>query len=676
MALVATFGQLLIVCMLGCLALAFGTRMLRWLGISSDGGSLEEALYAVGLFFAILQALLFILALFGGLRQSVVMVVLGGTAVLAGKDWFQVGRLAGMLSRTIQRARQSPLMLAMVALVISCLVVDAFLAMAPLTGSDAMLYHFTAPLLEVGKRWEPIFWLAMSFYTGLGHTLIQLGMTLGSDRISTGLIYLAGVFTAGSLFVLVRRLTSERWAWVAALTFLLTPMVYWQMSTSGCPDMWMAFYATLAVLAIARALETGRKHWWFLAGFFAGGVAGVKYTAWIVPAVVVLYCIVVTRSLRQSATCGACSLFGILPLVRNAWWSGDPFFPFLTRWTGPWRFNAYSLKAILEDLHPVDSSRTLLGLLKYPFLFPLKWDAYGGFGHYWGPIVLAFAPLLVFAVRKNPLSSAATAVWAAVLLANELTAQQPRYLLSIFPLALALVFVGAAEASRRGWRVVQLATIGSILAFLIFGVGSEAFYAKDFLPVAVGLEEREAFLERMAPDYPAVAFINHSLGGSDGRVMVFFRFAYYLRVPFENGDPRVSWLINPDKLSEPHSLLQFLRQENIRWVVKVPGYPEPLVPTFQALEQEGQLRPVASTEVLSFTNFRMYGQRARVKLVILEVLPGTEQVYPNPETGRNILPPCALQQHGKRALVELALSTSKVSISNTLAAMTHTTPAD
>jgi len=622
MALIASISLLLTVFMLGCLALACGTRMLGWLGLSGKMG-LEEELYAAGFFFVVLEVLLFILSLFGWLRPIVVWIVLAGAALIAGKAWRQPLRLAAALVRRLRWAIRSPLILAIAILIIGCTLLDAFLAMAPLTGSDAMLYHFTAPMLEVGKRWEPLYWLTFSFYTGLGHILIQLGMTLGSDRISTGLIYLTGLMTAGGLFVLTRRIASEGWAWLAVLTFLLTPMVYWQIGTSGCPDIWMAFYTTLVVLAAARGIERGGQNWWCLAGIFAGAVAGVKYTAWSVPAALVLCSFVATRSLRRSVACGVCSLVaGILPLVRNAWWSNDPFFPFLSRWLNPQQFNSYTLDTVLANLQPTDTDRTPLGLLKYPFVFPLQWNAYGGFGHSWGPLVLAFAPLLVFSVRRKPLSMAAILVWAVVLLTNELTAQQPRYLLAAFPLALALVFAGAAEALQRGWRLVRVAVIVSLLSFLTFGVCSEALYARDFLPVAVGMEKQEVFLQRMAPDYPAVAFINRSLDRGEGRVMVFLRYTYYLRVPFEMGDPSVSWLMNPDKLAEPSLMLRFLRQENLRWIVKVADYPQPFAPTLQMLEREGKLRPVASTDVPIFTGFRLYRQKGRARVVILEVQPG------------------------------------------------------
>ena len=62
-----------------------------------------------------------------------------------------------------------------VILIALTLSLEALLAMAPLTGSDAMHYHFTAPLLEQGKPLAPIFWLMQSFYVGQAHLLISLG---------------------------------------------------------------------------------------------------------------------------------------------------------------------------------------------------------------------------------------------------------------------------------------------------------------------------------------------------------------------------------------------------------------------------------------------------------------------------------------------------------------------
>lgn len=621
MTLIAALATLAVVFALACLGVAFGSRMFSWFGVSVDGG-LERALYGSGLFFASFQALAFLLSIFGFLNPSIVIATLVVAALLAGKEWKQVDRLAGTFVARVWVATREPLTLILILSTIVFLGLDALLSTAPLVGSDAMLYHFAVPMLEMGKRWEPIFWLPFSFYTGQAHSLIQLALTLRSERLAMGSIFLAGGLTASGLFALVRNLASERWAWVASLAFLLSPMVYWQMSTSGSPDIWIAFYVTLAVLAAARGIDARQSRWWFLASIFAGAAAGVKYTSWVVPVTIVLCCLVSTRSLRQCAQCGVCSLLaGGLPLVRNAWWSGDPMFPFLTRWINPANLNPYALKGILGSLTPSDSSHALIGLVKYPLLLSLKGDSYGGFGHWYGPLVIAFCPLLFFAGRENSLWPLSGVMWTAILLTNELTAQQPRYLLSAFPLALALIFACAARAIKMKWRLVHVSVVGTIALFLLFGAASEAVYSRDFLPVVFGHEKREEFLMRMAPDYPAAALVTKSLKGAGGKAMIFLLYVYYVRVPFEVGTPGESWLVYPDKITDDDSLMRFLGERGVRWVVKSPNYPQPLAQVFQQLEDEGKLRPVVVGDASTFSTFRMNEDRAKFKVEILEVQP-------------------------------------------------------
>ena len=183
------------------------------------------------------------------------------------------------------------------------------------------------------------------------------------------------------------------------------------------------------------------------------------------------------------AACGLSSLpAGVLPLVRNTWWTGDPLFPFLTRWLRPGHLNTYTLAAILADTHPAWFHRSVSGLLTFPLLLTIKGDAYG-VGQYFGPVVLTLSPLLVFAFRKKREAHAAAIVWGVVFLLVDLTSQMARFLLPVFPLAIALTFVGVAEAFRRRWRVIQVACAGALLLTITFGLGSETLYARDFCPL-------------------------------------------------------------------------------------------------------------------------------------------------------------------------------------------------
>jgi hypothetical protein len=53
--------------------------------------------------------------------------------------------------------------------------------------------------------------------------------------------------------------------------------------------------------------------------------------------------------------------------------------------------------------------------------------------------------------------------------------------------------------------------------FLALAGVSDAVYARDFRPVVLELEAQETFLERTAPDYRTVEFINRTLSPETSR---------------------------------------------------------------------------------------------------------------------------------------------------------------
>jgi hypothetical protein len=515
------------------------------------------------------------------------------------------------------------------------LALEGLLAMAPLTGSDAMHYHFTVPLLEEGHRLLPIYWLTHSFFIGQGHLLISLGLALGSERISLGLLYLGNVLAAGAVFALARQLMSVRSALVAALTFVATPLVFWQSTTSGSPDMWMAFFVALATLAAARgalasAHESGREEsysgrWFVIAGYFAGAVAGGKYTGWVIPLVLVAYVLIARRTVRLAAGTLLASLAsGTWPISRNWMWTGDPFFPFLTPWLAPKLANPYGLAAIKAVTSTEGFGRDLPHLLKFPFALVLRGDSYG-LGQYVGPLVLAFAPLLVFAPWEKRAARLAGLFWAATFISILFLNQMGRFLLPVYPLALVLVFSGVAAAAERGWRLIAVGCGATVALFLVFSAGADALYAKSFLPVVLGAESQEAFLQQMAPDYRIDEFIESTIApemdrAEGGRVMVFYRHLYYLRVPFVEGAPENSWLMNPAALRDPRAMLALLSRLDVRWVVKTDEYPEALRAVLTEMEREGKLTPIASADIENLTGAsRIYRQTEQVHVVVMRV---------------------------------------------------------
>ena len=129
---------------------------------------------------------------------------------------------------------------------------------------------------------------------------------------------------------------------------------------------------------------------------------------------------------------------------------------------------------------------------------------------------------------------------------NAFTTQMARFLLPAYPLTLALVLAGASEAVSKNYWLLRCGCIATLLIFTLFASAADARYSRDFLPVALGITNKDMFLDRMAPDYQTSEFVNAALEHRDGKALVFFRHLYYLRIPYMDGDPASSWLVDPE----------------------------------------------------------------------------------------------------------------------------------
>ncbi len=331
---------------------------------------------------------------------------------------------------------------------------QGLVAVAPLTGSDALHYHFTVPLLTLRDGFVPTFSLVHSFFTGQGHLLILTGLALYSEKLSLALIFLGGVLAAAASACLARRWLPREWAWLCALCFLLTPVVFWQASTAGAPDIWMAFFAAVGVLVVARARNEDRFAITILAGVIAGALAGAKYTGCLFAAALMLAFLVEARSIRRLGLFFSAALAaGIWPYVRNALWSHDPVFPFLLKWFAPGQMNSFTLASVLAD-----TGASGLRSIPQMFLFPLFAavdQAHAGFWQFFGPLPFAFLLFSVLAWRNTPVWRAASIVWLASSVLVCLSSGMLRFLLPVFPVALAAALAGAASLRRADWPMAR-----------------------------------------------------------------------------------------------------------------------------------------------------------------------------------------------------------------------------
>ncbi len=617
MALISSLAALAGALVFALLAAALGMRLLAWARIEAARVS-EHLLWSIGTGVITLQVILFPLEFTGHARRSTVLAVLALSALVGAAEAKSVLSAVRKIAARILDSSQKELLLA--SLVCAVLLLQGLAATAPLTGSDALHYHFTAPRLTLERGFHPDFFLSHSFFCGQTHLLILAGLALGSEKLALALLFLGGAFSAASVHCLARRWMPSQWAWLVSLAFLLTPVVFWQISGSGSPDMWMAFYLTLAVLVLAEYSRERRLPLAVLAGILAGGIAGAKYTGCLVAAALILALIWEGRSFRHASIFAVSALAaGIWPYARNAAWTGDPVFPFLLRWLNPQSLNSFTLASYLADTG-AGRPHGLAQTLKFPFFAGLDMS-HIGLWQFFGPLVLAFSPLLLFTVRNTPLWRIAGIVWVGSALAIGATSGMVRFLLPIFPLALAAAFSGPPELRNRGWRISWLLCLATVGGFMLLGAAGLILYERAPLAAGIGITTREDYLRSRAPDFQTAEFVNEFLAGkeNEGRVLVFFRHVYYLRVPFLYGHPAASWAVNPGLLQTPDQWQALFRAEHIRWVVRAPSYPPSVADPLRQLEASGKLVPFASGVVSNFQGMRISGVRTQIPVVILRV---------------------------------------------------------
>jgi hypothetical protein len=616
MALAASCAVLLAVGLSWLVATAAGHHLLRWwrLEFASDG---EHLLCCAGLGVVGIEVLLFFAQIPGRIRLGVVAAI--GVVVLfaLGDIFTTLARVYAIAWRAMHGSRWEKL------LIVGCLVVlavEGLAAMAPLTGSDALHYHFAAPLSTLRNGFHPNFFLSYSFFTGQSHLLVLAGLALGSEKFAMGLLFLGGALAAAAGACLARRWVDRTWAWLVALLFLVTPVVFWQISAAGAPDLWLAFFATTGAVVISRAMEMDRLSLALATGALAGAAAGTKYTGcFLALGMLVAYLWEAKWSRKSPAFLVAALCAGVWPYVRNFLWTGDPVFPLLLPRLSPGHVNAFTLGAFLGDTG-ASGHHGFWQVIASPFFAAID-QAHFGFWQFLGPLVLAFAPLLLLSLRNTPGWRTTLWIWGLTALCISATSGMTRFLLPVLPLALAAVIAGVAQLKPRGWLHVHHLAVASMCLFVAFGVAGLFSYDGPALAAVIGMTAHDAYLRSRAPQYEDSQFVNRTLQNRDagGETLVFLRHVYYLRVPFLYADPSASWAIDPSRLRTAEQWRRLFKEQGVHWVLRAPDYPLEIAKPLVALEAQGKLVPIARERVSDFRGMRLTGDRRIHEVVILEV---------------------------------------------------------
>jgi len=496
--------------------------------------------------------------------------------------------------------------------------IEAFAAMAPLTGSDALHYHFASPALTLKDGFHPNWFLQHSFLTGLSHQLILAGLAVSSEKLAMGWIFLGGAVSAVGAAYLARKWVNGPFAYLAGLLFLLTPVTFWQITNSGAPDIWMAFFLLAGVVATEHAVRNPSLASALPAGIAAGAIAGAKYTGIMLAGILFIAFLTELRRLWMSLVFFlSAAVTGCFPYLRNWWWTGDPLFPFLIRRLHPESVNFAALTDLLHDT----GATSHLGPGKLAQFVFFAWidPSNPGFWQILGPIVLCFLPLIFLAFRWSSLWRIALIVWLGGALGIGISSGLTRFTLPLLPIALAACMAGVSQSTVRRWRAAEFLAKAIIAAYLCIGLVGLMAYDKNNLAVAAGLTSREDYLRSRAPDYQRSEFVNQRLAGKEdqGRALVFFSHTYYITVPYRFGLPSGSWAVDPSRLKTDSDWKTFFQKNNIRWLIREESFPPVLSESLGRLEKDGGLADCGSGEVHDLIGNRIGGKVQTEHLTLL-----------------------------------------------------------
>lgn len=513
---------------------AFGARAARACGLELEGFA-ERFGMAMALSLGACTLLVFLLAALQILSVATLLAVVGLMAVAAGRDLggtigALVRGLGGLRLRKAWRPRASLEWWAG-AVTALFLTLSFVFALAPPTGMDAGVYHFTIPkvILQAGglESRDDIF----IHKSGGFYMVYVLGMGLGGDILAKLMGFAAaaaGTFLVGAVS---HRLCAGSMP-VSILVATASPISAGFMGTEYL-ELPILMYLAAATLALLRHIDGGPAWGAVAASLLAGWALSAKPSAF--PSILVMmvaWARLLPRGDRGSWATLLVGMGGGL-LTGGFWslWNLASIGHLFHRYPGS-AFDAAPMAA--GGALPL-----LSGVLKT--LASLATS-----GAYWtesaGPFIIAsvagFAAFLWASARKPAflllLGSVAFYIGALAALAPAYlwTDNHGRYLapsLICFGAPVAAQFVSWARARERFFRTAVVGALFLPALPLLALKAGKAFVAA---PAALGFESRSSYLSKKIETYPACEFLNRAPAGPKTKVLFVGLRPYYLDVPF------------------------------------------------------------------------------------------------------------------------------------------------
>ncbi len=418
---------------------------------------------------------------------------------------------------------------------IGCVVVLSLVsALAPVTSWDAAVAHLALP--QDYARAGHITLLEGNEYSGYPHfvhSLFAYAFFESGETAVTLLNCMFGLLGCAAVFTLGRRVGNRLCGLIAAAIYATAP-IYMDQVGAASLDLAFVGISVAALTCLMAWYEEENLSWLVLGAFLAGSSCGIRHTGYLVCALFGLGVLVAESPSRKEAVAwfSGMAFLGALPwLARSAILTGNPTHPFFS---SVFSFNSVPAAEVATlGTHSSIKGTGLKDLIWFPWNIIMQPHWYDGWAKSPGGLVLFLGvPGLVVGGRRARWLGAYSIAGGLCFFYFQHSA---RYLLPFF----APMMVVAAMAAcwlRRYFRYLPALLI---VAF-VYGLALDLAAVHFKLPVVLGLETREQYLERRVERYPAFRWANkHIANGSQpgaavphpGIVLTLDPRSYYFKGP-------------------------------------------------------------------------------------------------------------------------------------------------
>jgi hypothetical protein len=454
--------------------------------------------------------------------------------------------------------------------------------LAPLTATDALVYHVNLP--KTYSAAHGLASLPYNVYANMPHygeMLYSLAFCVAGETGAKLFYFCLILASASSIHVLARKFVERRLALGAAAFFLVQPLVLDGRVVCNV-DVLLAFLFVSSLIMLVdgwHAKPTFRRM--IPVAVLAGFMLGTKYTA-VAPSLALLAVALATPARPGSKMLVVAALVALAVvapwLVRSEVNVGNPCYPMLEGTFDGRNWDSTQQAQLLAWQRNMGMGRRAGAYLLLPLNVSTKGKPGVNYTRFDGTITPVLLVLLPLALLKRDRRTAALLVVAAATFAFwALTSQQLRFLLPTIGLAAVLGAVGLANlAARTGPRLAGV-ILGLALLATVFSLTVPDQYGRPFLSgafgdklgVVLGLEPRQQYLDRDLQSYGMLEYIGRTLPAREPVFMMWENRGYYLDRPyFADSFFEASTLMRiVARARDPNDLKQTIRGMGFRYVL-------------------------------------------------------------------------------------------------------------